>query len=765
MPRGWIKLLVCVLSILGVAGSTTSAWAQAADAKTGAGDTPTAETILRRTGDFFKQARAFSFEVERLQKTGDATVKTTFTVDFQRPNRFAFRNTKEQAAGTGATFGVTLVSDGKKLFVAIPALKKYTEADAPASFDAVLTSDPIVAGMLPATLTICYCFCTEDPYAKLMEGVTMARKAGIEMFNGTRVYRLTFTQDQFDWELWVAADGDPIVHHAVIDYTKMVARMPGAFEQLKGQKVEIVQNYRSWRFGPDFDEKTFAFEPPKGAAKVDSFLAGLAGGGPQEISPLVGRPAPDVDLKRLDGGDFRLQDHRDAHLVMLDFWATWCGPCVQELPILAEVSATYKDKDVVFCGVNVREKPDTIRPFLKDKKLDFTVALDTEGQVGEAYNAQAIPMLVLIDKKGIVQAVHIGYNPAIKGTLTKELDDILAGKDLAKEALAKRDAEKAKIAAETKGLEPAWSVGGPYTGVAADPGGQALFALQRGGRCDVLDRAGHTTRTVHLADNGHSIIRFARLAGSPEGLLGFSTWGQSVLASKGDGTKLWEETGGQGIDDVWAADLDGDGSDEVIVGYNGGTGLHVFGGDGKRLWKRTDLANVWHVAAGDLDGDGKLEVVTTSARGKVHVSAATDGRDVRTLSAGVYANMVRLAPRQTAPAGAPQGDVVLVVGTGQSGPVMVALGGDGKTLWTLELPANVQSCDSLAVTSDGAWAALGLRGGRVSVVDVRNGQILAQTAGKGMTPMVAWAAGDATSPPLLLVATGSELNAFRVKPE
>jgi hypothetical protein len=97
---------------------------------------------------------------------------------------------------------------------------------------------------------------------------------------------------------------------------------------------------------------------------------------------------------------------------------------------------------------------------------------------------------------------------------------------------------------------------------------------------------------------------------------------------------------------------------------------------------------------------------------------------------------------------------------------MVALKPDGKTLWTLDLPGGGESgtCDSLAVTNDGNWAAAGIRGGQICVIDVARGRIVAQSPGQGMTPVAAWAEGADGTPPLLLVATGSEVNAFRVKP-
>ncbi|MGC8639592.1 MAG: DUF2092 domain-containing protein [Isosphaeraceae bacterium] len=707
---------------------------------------PTVETVLRRTTDFYKQARSISAELKRVQKIGPQTVRMTSSIAFQRPNRFAMRT-------KGAMGGLDVVCDGKKLYLLLGPLHKYTEAAAPASLDALM-SDQIIQGILQGSLLPD--LCAAHPYQKLMEGVKSAQYVGEEALDGVKAHHLKFTQEQFDWEMWVAAQGDPLIRRVVLDLTKTLANSP-AVAQFKNQKLELSEDFKNWQINRGVDEKTFAFQPPAGAEKVGSFMEALGGGGKEAPSPLLAKPAPEVNLKLLDKGEFRLVDACKSHIVMLDFWATWCDPCVQELPILADVAAAYKDKGVTFCAINQQEKPDQIHKFLKEKKLAITVALDTEGKVGTAYQVEGIPTLVLIDRKGVVQSVHVGYSPDIKRTLGKELDALLAGKDLAKEA-----AKETKAAQKSEGLELAWTVGGPYQGLATDPQGQLIYAVERRGRCDVIDFTGKTIRRFHLEGADHGSARFARLAEGAEGLLSFRTWGHTVLAAKIDGTKVWEESGGHGIDDVWAVDLNGDGVDEVIVGYNGSTGLHVFSAEGKRLWKRTDLANVWHVCAGDVDGDGKPEVVTTSAAGKVHVFDPSDGTPKQTLDAGIYANMVRTAPGRSI-LGA-KGAVLLASGSGESGEAMVAMGGDGKVYWTLKFPSDVRTCDSLSVAPDGNWAVVGLRGGRVCVVELAKGRIIAQITGQGMIPSVAWVLPAGTSSPLVVVASGSEVNAFRVKP-
>ena len=738
-----ITLFLCLSSLI---GAGTAALAQGTGSESGQSRAPTVEAILRRTADFYMNARSLSVKAECTQKLGLLPIQMTSTIAFQRPNRFARR-----CKGFG--FGFDAVSDGKKLYRSVSTiyLQKYTEAEVPASLE-TLVNDPIVGleGRLILEL------CSADPCKELMAGMKPAY-VGLETLDGVKAHHLKFTQDDDNRELWVAADGDPLIRRLVSAQSLAV---PGSrlAELFNMQKLEFTLTFKAWQINQAFDEKTFAFQPPKGAEKVESLTEALGGKRQEPVSPLLAKPAPDVSLKLLDEGEFRLTDHHNKDLVMLDFWATWCGPCVMELPLLAQVASAYKDKGVVFCAVNLQEKPDQIRKFLEEKKLAIPVALDSEGKAGSAYRAEAIPTLVLIDKNGVLQSVHVGYNPSIKEVLGKELDALLAGKDLAKEAR-----QEAKEAQKNEGLELVWAASEPYLGLAVDPKGKTIYALRKAGHFDVLDPAGKTMRTFQIGARDHGITRFARFAGGMDGLVSFRTWGNSVLACKTDGTKLWEEPGGLGVDDVWVVDLDGDGVDEVIVGYNGFTGLHVFSADGKRLWKRTDLGNVWHVTAADVDGDGKPEVVSTSAQGKVHISSPSDGKAKQTLEAGLYANMIRTAPGRVA--GGAKGDILLVVGTRQgSGETMAALGGDGKVHWTVKFPSDSQHCDSMAVSPDGTWAGVGLRGGRVCVVDLARGRIIAQVSGQGMTPMVDWATPANAKSPLLLVATGSDVNAFRVKP-
>jgi thiol-disulfide isomerase/thioredoxin len=118
-------------------------------------------------------------------------------------------------------------------------------------------------------------------------------------------------------------------------------------------------------------------------------------------------------------------------IVVLDFWASWCGPCRASLPVVAQICKEYADKGIVFRAVNVKEDPETIRTFLAEEPIDAAVVMDTEGAASAAYRVEAIPHTVIIGRDGIVQAVHVGAAEGLEAKLRKQLDALLEGKSLA----------------------------------------------------------------------------------------------------------------------------------------------------------------------------------------------------------------------------------------------------------------------------------------------------------------------------------------------
>ena len=112
---------------------------------------------------------------------------------------------------------------------------------------------------------------------------------------------------------------------AKFDMSKALAANAFANEQFKNAKMVVTQQYKNWQFDVRPSEDAFVFQPPTDFKKADSLMDTASGGEAEPPSPLVGKPAPDVELELLDGGHFSLKELKDKKVVILDFWATWCG--------------------------------------------------------------------------------------------------------------------------------------------------------------------------------------------------------------------------------------------------------------------------------------------------------------------------------------------------------------------------------------------------------------------------------------------------------
>ena len=116
--------------------------------------------------------------------------------------------------------------------------------------------------------------------------------------------------------------------------------------------------------------------------------------------------------------------------VLVDFWATWCGPCRKAMPILEKIAEKYKGNGVRLYAVNLEEEEKQIKLFLDGQKLDVTVVLDGNGAVSRKYFVTGIPSTVIIAMDGSVQAVHEGLTPNLETVLMRELDALVKGEFL-----------------------------------------------------------------------------------------------------------------------------------------------------------------------------------------------------------------------------------------------------------------------------------------------------------------------------------------------
>lgn len=119
-----------------------------------------------------------------------------------------------------------------------------------------------------------------------------------------------------------------------------------------------------------------------------------------------GDAAPDFTVPLADGSEFTLSDGQ-GRIVLLNFWATWCGPCVREMPAFEWLKEDYGE-DVVILAVNCMEHADTVTAFIEENGYTFPIAIDEEGAVSVKYPTQGIPYTLVIDGEGIVQNIYMG---------------------------------------------------------------------------------------------------------------------------------------------------------------------------------------------------------------------------------------------------------------------------------------------------------------------------------------------------------------------
>ena len=386
-----------------------------------------ADEVLKQMDEFYRGLKSFKLDIDvqlHMQAEGmKQEIASAWAAALQRPNKLAINYKSGQNQ-------FTFVCDGRMLHVYIPMVKRYLEKPAPANLDVLFKEQSEPAMLLQQGVPFFASLVAPDPRARLLEDVAMVKYNGTEMWQGTECHKLRGETSQYDWDLWIEKGKQPFIRKVIMDMGKSARRMADKVPQMKQAQWQIEIQFNANEANPTLGTDAFKFVPPANAQKVDSFRPQPGQGGEEAPSPLLGKPAPELDLNLLDGGKVTLAKHKGKEVVLLDFWATWCGPCRKSLPLLAEVAAQYKDKGLVFYAVNQREDADKIKDFLGKQNFKLTVALDREGKTGEAYGVEGIPQTVLVGKDGSVQAVHIGYDPAMKAALGKQIEDLLAGKTL-----------------------------------------------------------------------------------------------------------------------------------------------------------------------------------------------------------------------------------------------------------------------------------------------------------------------------------------------
>lgn len=145
----------------------------------------------------------------------------------------------------------------------------------------------------------------------------------------------------------------------------------------------------------------------------------------QALAVDVAQPAPDFTLKRFNGENLRLEEYR-GKVVFINFWASWCGPCRQEMPILDQIRQRYAPLGLVVLGVNVDSNFRKAKDIADETHVKFPLLRDSHQHVSEAYQVAGMPFTVIVDRDGVVRYVHRGYKPGDEREYVDRIRHLLA---------------------------------------------------------------------------------------------------------------------------------------------------------------------------------------------------------------------------------------------------------------------------------------------------------------------------------------------------
>jgi len=328
----------------------------------------------------------------------------TFTMAYLAPGKFRY-----ERKGDDGT--LLLGSTGEKTYAFDGASNQYVSKDAPKKVR-LAELDPMLAGMLQHECLSLALALSDDVPGTITDGVESVSSGEITT-GGLQLKTLTVSTRASD----VVLSFDPVTH-LLYSQTSDISRYVKASGGQNVKAAQITWVYDNKR-GDKLDTKQFAWAPPAGAREMRP---------PEDPTAMIGKPAPAFSLTGLDGKTVSSADLKDS-VYVLDFWATWCGPCREALPKLDALYQVNKAAGLKVFALDQMAQPETkeaAQQFVTDTKLGIPVLLDTDNKVAEAYQVETLPQTVVVGRDGNV--VKVFMIPGQDAAIAKTVADALAKK-------------------------------------------------------------------------------------------------------------------------------------------------------------------------------------------------------------------------------------------------------------------------------------------------------------------------------------------------
>lgn len=361
---------------------------------------PDAAELVRSVDEAYGSLWSFHFAGVRRTETkvqNEADKKESPCVfAWEKPNRARVEIELEEKTLVG-------VADGKTMWGFLPDANVYVAEPIPSEGE---ERGPSVFNPAEEVLNLVRTF---RQFLRGAEGVRVVRKERLrwnraenEVFVLELEYRPKALPEAFrvsPLTLWV----DPKTNMILKESIRVV---PPATPE--GEEIEIVESlqFETLQVNEKLPEELFVFRPPEDAERVETLFPEVE----EEYPDLTGEEAHDFELFDLSGVGVRLSDLR-GKVVLLDFWASWCGPCRVELPAILSLQEEFAEKGLVVLGVN-NEPAEVARKFLEEGGFALRTVVDPENKVHHAYQVVAIPTMVIVNREGIISAHFVGVQEA-----------------------------------------------------------------------------------------------------------------------------------------------------------------------------------------------------------------------------------------------------------------------------------------------------------------------------------------------------------------
>lgn len=388
------------------------------------------DEILHQVSDFYVGLKTWKTRlIQKLVASSDTkTVELLSVVDVsvKQPNMIALNLRAGMPGGS-------MYCDGKDAYFYSQILNKYNVKPATELEKLFSDSSSRYVNGPYAMYSLLPSLVGKDPYASIMAGVKKAEYVGAEDVDGTPCHHLRFTQASFNWDLWVDSGKNPWIVKVSPDlFADLANTAPKSLGRAlaKNTKMSLTFRYKNWLANPSLKKNVFDFEPPPESTEARTFAPEAADEKPEktEKSPMVGKDAPTFKLALTDGKEIDLSKHKGKDVVILDFWASWCPPCRESLPILTKVAKNFKNEHVVFYAINAGEDVETVKAYLSKANIDVIAALDSDKKISELYGVNGIPQIVIVDKNGVIQVLDVGYSSDMEKRITSDLDALVKSK-------------------------------------------------------------------------------------------------------------------------------------------------------------------------------------------------------------------------------------------------------------------------------------------------------------------------------------------------